>query len=404
MKYDLVLHIEVESVIIVVIFKKNKNFNVYMSETAQCRLSFAIVQERGCVDYMNIAVIFTGGTIGSTIAKSGFITPDQRFPYKLLDLYEQKFGMEKNVKFEVSEPFQILSENMCVENVNLLVNCVKEILEEQKIKKHYDGIIITHGTDTLQYTAAILSYVFERTEIPIILVSSDYPPEDVRANALPNLRGAVTFIKELFSEVDGSQEQRNKPAGVFVSYENKGENLKIHRGSRLLQHMAYSASVYSVCNQFYGEIKDNLFIKNPLYQVLSSEIPIKKCYNNKDWLKLTDQNILRIDPYVGMKYPCSLAGVKAVLHESFHSGTIRISGETVAFGELAKKAGVPVFVTGVPGDEAVYETVGEYNRIGFQVLPVMSPIAAYCKLWLACNNGWNVEETMKSCMSEDCIL
>lgn len=344
---------------------------------------------------MKIAVIFTGGTIGSTIVQDGYIAPDRKYPYKLLDLYEKKYGMEDDVEFKTIQPYQILSENLCADNLNLLIRTIRTLIKTET----YDGIIVTHGTDTLQYTAAILSYVFGNSSIAITIVSSDYPPEDKRANGLENLQGAITFLKYCKRECRGQF-----PVGVFVSYENKGDTLKIHRGSRLLPHMPYSASVYSICNQFYGEIKNNQFIKNKEYTTVTSEIIREKCYNNEVCLNPSKDDILRLVPYVGMTYPDNLLGKKAVLHESFHSGTIRIAKETSEFAGMAGKANIPVYVSGVPGGGAMYETVGEYERLGFRVLPVMSPIAAYCKLWLALSNGWDVEQTMKSCISEDCVL
>lgn len=172
---------------------------------------------------MKIQAIFTGGTIGSGRGRDGRIAPQQEMRYKLLDWY-QRFG--EKMEFQAEEPYYILSENLGAENLNILMECVRGHLR----KGWADGILIMHGTDTLQYTAAILGYVFGWADIPIVLVSSDFPLEDERANGYTNFRYAVEFIKGGYGK------------GVFVSYSNPGDIPKIHRGTRLLGHRVFSVS------------------------------------------------------------------------------------------------------------------------------------------------------------------
>lgn len=59
----------------------------------------------------------------------------------------------------------------------------------------YDGIVVTHGTDTLQYTSAFLAYIFDGLNVPIVLVSANYPLDDSRSNGFENFVGAIDFIK-----------------------------------------------------------------------------------------------------------------------------------------------------------------------------------------------------------------
>ena len=57
--------------------------------------------------FMRIAVIFTGGTIGSSI-KDNFIGVNNKMQYVLLKKYEN----DKEIVFETSSPYSILSENL----------------------------------------------------------------------------------------------------------------------------------------------------------------------------------------------------------------------------------------------------------------------------------------------------
>lgn len=326
---------------------------------------------------MKITVIFTGGTIGSTVGQDGYIATSKEQPYKLLDMYRRTLRERSEgepVEFEIKEPYRILSENMNAHYLNALADCAKEVLEDRENR----GIIITHGTDTLQYTSAMLSYMLRTDSVPVVLVSSDFPLEDARANGLINFVHAVDFICR-----DGQK-------GVFVSYCNKGGKPEIYKGTRLFSHLPYSASLYGV-----------------------EEVPLtgRMCYNNMAEavgrphadLRLEEDagKILWIRPYVGMKYPEIGDSTEAILHDSYHSGTIGISDELKHFMKEAGRGGIPVYLTGASADEKEYETVREYKALGIQMLPKMSPVAAFCKLWLAVSCGLDVKYVMKTCIAED---
>ena len=331
---------------------------------------------------MKITVIFTGGTIGSIVGSDGYISPDRGQPYKLLKDCE-------GIEFHTREPYRILSEHLDGEHLNLLADVVRQEMKDQENA----GIIITHGTDTLQYSAAVLSYLIGTDTIPVVLVSSDYPLEDERANGLVNFACAVDFIQQGYGR------------GVFVSYCNKGQNPAIHRGTRLFAHQSYSADLYSIDQNFYGEYVNGQFVINERYSAGKTgysrlgelgQKPEELCMN-------TETRVLWIQPYVGITYPALKENIGAVLLDSYHSGTIGIHRELVDFLEEAQEKHIPVWLTGFPGEEHAYETIREYERLGIRVLPKMSAISAYCKLWLAAGNGMDIEKVMTSCIAEDFI-
>ena len=151
---------------------------------------------------MNILVIFTGGTIGSAVS-DGWISPSDDMKYLLLEKYREKTG--DDIEFDTLNPYTILSENLTAEYLNMLTDCVKKNISL------YDGIIVAHGSDTLQYTAAALSLVLGNDIVPVMLVSSNYPLEDERANGTDNFIAATEFITAKAGK------------GVFISYKNKNE-------------------------------------------------------------------------------------------------------------------------------------------------------------------------------------
>ena len=72
----------------------------------------------------------------------------------------------------------------------------------------YDGIVITHGTDTMAYTASVLSFMLRGIPIPVVLTGSQLPIEHPLTDALENLRIAFAMA------CSGAP-------GVFVAFDRK---------------------------------------------------------------------------------------------------------------------------------------------------------------------------------------
>ena len=181
---------------------------------------------------MKILVIFTGGTIGSTLS-DGWISPDSSTRYKLIDTYRQNHG--DDVTFVTRSPYSILSENLSAQTLSALVNEVTAALNED-----FDGIIVTHGTDTLQFSAAALAYATGNDTVPIVLVSSNYPLDDPRANGNANFRAAVSFIKNACGR------------GVFISYKNANDAVMFHNALEALGHLESDDAVFSMHGNAYA--------------------------------------------------------------------------------------------------------------------------------------------------------
>ena len=309
---------------------------------------------------MKILIIFTGGTIGSAM-QGNYISADEKTPCKLLSEYEKNYGI--NFEYDVLQPYTELSENNTGETISALADCLRE-----NISGNYNGVIVTHGTDTLQYTAAALSYAFGKCGVPVCVVSANYIIGDERSNGLANFRGAVNFI-------------RQKISGVWVVYKNSDEeNITVHGGARLLESQAFSDCFYSAGNSFYGYFDGNeIFIKNENYREFPDEIsPIipSKLNENSDF-------ILRINPYVGMTFPAINPKIKYVIMGTFHSGTFNTKSEYVKefFSELRQK-NITVFLTGTTAGTA-YESTKAFEDLNVIPVPNIAPIALYMKIWLS---------------------
>ena len=325
---------------------------------------------------MKILFVFTGGTIGST-RQGDYIGIDGGKPYVLLEQYRAVHGVD--FLYDTITPYTALSEHNTGDTLRLLCGAVREALDGS-----YDGVVVTHGTDTLQYSAAALAYTLADVKIPVVLVSSNKPIEEENANGIANLHGAIRFIREVGT------------AGVFVSYQNKGERVKIHRGTRLLASPAFSDGVYSVCDCIYGYFPtDGAFCKNPAYHELPNAL-LPLCADN---FAANCDEICHVTAYPGNPYPDLSPQVKYVLHSSYHSGTLNTASPTaVAFFEKMRKQGVSVFLTGVAGGVS-YESTREFQALGICPLVGLAPIAAFIKLWLLSAQSPNTPVSAKMLLS-----
>ena len=301
-----------------------------------------------------ILVVFTGGTIGSS-RENGAISPDGKNASLLLDLHEKTYGA---AEFESAAPYTVLSENLSAEHLKALRRCVAD-----NLNKDYSGIIVTHGTDTLQYTAAYLDLTLGlRTPVPVVLVSANYPLADSRSNGLSNFAAAVGFIK-----TSGER-------GVFVSYHNTADDrATFHRGADVLPHLPLDDSVYSLFSEPFGIVQNGVFIKNPAYS--------ERERADRSACELNGR-VLYLRAHPGMVFPEITLGIKAVLLEGYHSGTLpTASEEFAAFCRAAQEKNVPLYLTGsMAGFE--YESKQAFEALGIRVLPPMSPVEAYVRVWL----------------------
>ena len=146
-----------------------------------------------------LSILSTGGTIASKVDyRTGAVSPQ----FSAEDIHEAipELCTIANIKGRVV--YSILSENMRAEYWNKLA---AEIYRE--IKNGAEGIIVTHGTDTMGYTAAALSFMV-RTPVPIVLVgsqrSSDRPSSDATMNAICAAKVASSDIAEVVAVMHGS--------------------------------------------------------------------------------------------------------------------------------------------------------------------------------------------------------
>lgn len=351
-----------------------------------------------------ILVIYTGGTIGSVryVTKEKEVIKGQ--PKDILKLYPEaseyfksstavtllcdnffeKYPFYKNdVIFDNHLDLEILSENMSIDIWNKLIQCLKNYNFS-----NYDGVIITHGTDTLGYTANLLAMLYSNIQIPMFLVSSNDSLDSELANGIYNFKGAIDFIKN------------EGVPGVYVTYADK-DKIKVFYGSRILQCKQLVDDFDAINTNGYSPLGtmslNGKFMPNN-FELLRS-IKFNKRENPLimiDNLKI-NANILKVSPYVGLNYDnFNIFNCNAVMHTCYHSGTSCTIGKgensILEFIRMCSAMGVDFFYGPIYGDEdkAIYETTHAVMKAGANVIKNVSEENALVKLLLAYSEYDNI--------------
>ncbi len=135
-----------------------------------------------------VTILHTGGTIASKVSYETGGTISRFTPEELLELYPT---IKELVNIDSKLISNIFSEDMRFGHYNLMAKAIALELE-----KGAEGIIITHGTDTLHYTAAALSFILENLSIPVLLVGSQRSSDRGSSDARLNLEAACQFIAQ----------------------------------------------------------------------------------------------------------------------------------------------------------------------------------------------------------------
>ncbi len=142
-----------------------------------------------------VYILGAGGTIASKIEYETGAVRAAMSPEELVEAVPE-IAFVADVDAGVL--FNILSENMTPEHWERIVEEVARLIE-----KGYDGVVVTHGTDTMAYTAAALSFAFHRgLPVPVVLVGAQRSSDRPSSDAAFNLHAAVlTAAKAPFAEV-----------------------------------------------------------------------------------------------------------------------------------------------------------------------------------------------------------
>lgn len=130
-----------------------------------------------------ILILATGGTIACRAGDEG-MAPQSAPPALLgaLDAFSQYYELTYRVILNLD------SSNIQPEEWQLIARAVYAALPD------YDGIVITHGTDTMAYTASMLTFMLQNLDRPVVFTGSQIPIDSPLSDAQSNLATALAAI------------------------------------------------------------------------------------------------------------------------------------------------------------------------------------------------------------------
>jgi len=141
-----------------------------------------------------VSILSTGGTIASRVDyRTGAVRP----AISASDLYSIVPELSNIAMIDTAILFSVFSEDLTPKHWTAVAEAVAE-----RIREGVSGVVITHGTDTMAYTAAALSFALQNLPVPVILVGAQRSEDRPSSDAATNLIGAVlAAAKAPFAEV-----------------------------------------------------------------------------------------------------------------------------------------------------------------------------------------------------------
>lgn len=133
-----------------------------------------------------ISILGTGGTIASRI---DYRTGGVYASFSPKDIAMQIPELKEIANIKVEQIMNIMSEDM---NPEKWVEIAKAVAKE--INSGSKGIVVTHGTDTLHYTSAALSFMLKDLPCPVAIVGSQRSSDRGSSDAVMNVACAANFV------------------------------------------------------------------------------------------------------------------------------------------------------------------------------------------------------------------
>jgi glutamyl-tRNA(Gln) amidotransferase subunit D len=200
-----------------------------------------------------VLILGTGGTIASRIDyRTGAVHP----ALTAEDLYASVPEISEVAQVDAEILFSIFSENMRAEHWCKIAEHI-----HTSLKKGYSGVVVTHGTDTLGYTAAALSFALRGVPIPVVLVgaqrSSDRPSSDAASNLLA---ATIVASKAPFS-------------GVYVAMHAglSDDVIAIHHGASVRKNHTSRRDAFQSINR-----RPVAYVKDGVIQQIDPNLPARR--------------------------------------------------------------------------------------------------------------------------------
>ena len=131
----------------------------------------------------SVLLITTGGTIAARAGRDGLAPA-----FTSGDLMRHVSGLRRYYRIDTRELLNLDSSNIQADEWIEIARAVHEALPR------YDGIVVTHGTDTMAYTASMLSFMLQGLKKPVVFTGSQMPIDNLLTDARNNMYTAFAAV------------------------------------------------------------------------------------------------------------------------------------------------------------------------------------------------------------------
>ena len=310
-----------------------------------------------------ILLLTTGGTIASLPGGDGLE------PHRSEVMERELNQLRTYYDITVDDVICLDSSNIRPEEWQLIA---RRIFEE---RAGFDGIVVSHGTDTMAYTASAVTFMLPNIDLPVVFTGSQLPLADMLSDGPDNLRTAFAMAASGFP-------------GVFLAFDRK-----VMLGCRAVKVRASGFSAFESVNARYAAQVSNrgLVVDTRVLPEVHGEAALRPEISQSVFL-------LKLTPGLNPAVFEMLAamGYRGIVIEAFGLGGVNVLHKGLRGIRRAVEDGISVVVT----TQCLYDSANlEVYQVGSKLLELgviqgrdMTSEAAMTKLMWAIGQGMSQEE------------